>query len=327
MNNLPLEILIGLCLNFNVLEYIRAKQTCSYLYEALTSPYFKAKWIHQELVDELKRAKTINQKMCIAAKHGNEELVHIFISKGADDWDRGMQYAALGGHIVLVQLFISKGTESNPYYHFDWNRGLVGAVKCGHKDLVELFIPKAYINSINGACEIATETGRIEILKLLLSHCDNESPFICMLYSAIRNNNVEIAKLLLPYCVNVLDNDEMNEYLLKEGFCIAAGYGHKDLVELFISKISSVCDLNLNMALFYTAINCHEDTMILLMNHGADLNRRLIRVLTYDVNWDEPIDAVRLLIKHGADNFDEALIVAEEQEFSGIVEILRKHIV
>ena len=42
MVDIPLEILMMICLNYNVLEYIRAKQTCSYLYKMLTGPYFKA---------------------------------------------------------------------------------------------------------------------------------------------------------------------------------------------------------------------------------------------------------------------------------------------
>ena len=74
--------------------------------------------------------------------NGHKDLVEFFISKGADDWNEGMQYAAIGGHKDLVEFFISKGLESNPDYLFDWVWGMRYASEGGHKDLVEFFKQK-----------------------------------------------------------------------------------------------------------------------------------------------------------------------------------------
>ena len=65
-----------------------------------------------------------------AARGGHKDLVEIFISEGADNWNYGLHRAAQGGHKDLVEFFIEKGAD-------DWNYGLHGAAKGGHKDLGE----------------------------------------------------------------------------------------------------------------------------------------------------------------------------------------------
>jgi len=43
-----------------------------------------------------------------AAQGGHKDLIEWFISKGADDWNWGMERAAQGGHKELVELFKQK---------------------------------------------------------------------------------------------------------------------------------------------------------------------------------------------------------------------------
>ena len=50
-----------------------------------------------------------------AARGGHKDLVNLFISKGANDWDMGMHGAAQGGHKDLVEYFISKGANNWDY--------------------------------------------------------------------------------------------------------------------------------------------------------------------------------------------------------------------
>ena len=48
--------------------------------------------------------------MRLAAKGGHRELVDLFITKGANEWDWAMDSAAQGGHRgVIVNLFLWKG--------------------------------------------------------------------------------------------------------------------------------------------------------------------------------------------------------------------------
>ena len=49
--------------------------------------------------------------------------------------NKAIYFAARGGHYKLVELFISKGAN-------DWNYGMQGAAEGGHKDLVKWFRQK-----------------------------------------------------------------------------------------------------------------------------------------------------------------------------------------
>ena len=70
-----------------------------------------------------------------ASKQGHLDLVLLFISKGANDWNWALKCASEGGHKDLVQFFIDKGAN-------DWNLALCGASQGGHRDLVEFFNQK-----------------------------------------------------------------------------------------------------------------------------------------------------------------------------------------
>ena len=67
-----------------------------------------------------------------AALGGHKDLVEFFITKGANNWDRGMTQAALGGHKDLVEFFICKGANN-------WEGGMEDAALGGHEDLAEFF--------------------------------------------------------------------------------------------------------------------------------------------------------------------------------------------
>ena len=50
--------------------------------------------------------------MSSSVQGGHKDLVEYFISKGANDWNWGMDRAAQGGHKDLVEFFISKGANN-----------------------------------------------------------------------------------------------------------------------------------------------------------------------------------------------------------------------
>ena len=50
--------------------------------------------------------------MHMAAKNGDINIVNLMIENGAEDFDRGLLYAADGGHNDIVMLMINKGYNS-----------------------------------------------------------------------------------------------------------------------------------------------------------------------------------------------------------------------
>jgi hypothetical protein len=82
-----------------------------------------------------KRADNWNEALYAASQGGHFDLVLLFISKGANDWNWALKCASEGGHKDLVQFFIDKGAN-------DWNLALCGASQGGHRDLVEFFNQK-----------------------------------------------------------------------------------------------------------------------------------------------------------------------------------------
>ena len=107
------------------------------------------------------------------------------ISKGANDWNRGLYGACTSGHKEMIELMISKGSDN-------WNLGLYGAYRYGHKELIEYMISKGAKDLNSG------------------------------LYSKDLDRNKEIRLMLIIYGADIncykldlSDNDFL--YLLKKG--------------------------------------------------------------------------------------------------------------
>ena len=135
MSSLPDELWLSIIKYSGVIDYVNVSLTCKRFHNIANSSYFKSIWLHQELLDELNRFTNINKKMSISAKYGDKDLVDFFITKGADDWNWGIDGAAKCGHKELVEFFIAKGANH-------WEGGMRSAALDGHKDLVEFFIAK-----------------------------------------------------------------------------------------------------------------------------------------------------------------------------------------
>ena len=70
-----------------------------------------------------------------ASKQGLPDLVLLFISKRANNWNEALYGASQGGHKDLIKMFIDKGAN-------DWKWALCYAKLGGHRDLVEFFNQK-----------------------------------------------------------------------------------------------------------------------------------------------------------------------------------------
>ena len=72
-------------------------------------------WLFDSPVLAKWRTYTPDRGLYKAAMAGDHELVDLFISKGARDWDGALRGASNGGHRELVDLFISKGATDWDY--------------------------------------------------------------------------------------------------------------------------------------------------------------------------------------------------------------------
>jgi len=59
------------------------------------------------------------------------DLVEYFVSRGANDWNWSMWYAAVSGHMDLVFYFVSRGAR-------DWKCGMSATIG-KHEKLIEFF--------------------------------------------------------------------------------------------------------------------------------------------------------------------------------------------
>ncbi len=115
----------------------------------------------------------------------------------------------------------------------------------------------------------------IDMLKLLLDHCsinlsdsNNKLLYTIMLH-VLENTNSKMVRMLLE---NGFDPNTNN------GECLitVSDYGYVDLVKLFIEFGADVTHQD-NQALYMAILNLNMDTVIVLLQNGADMtaiNRR-----------------------------------------------------
>jgi len=101
------------------------------------------------IVYYMNKLKDNNERMYLAAKKGEKDLVDFFISKGANNFSIGMEKAAFGGHLELVKYFIFKSSEEGEWNEYNRNRGLVSAFQGGHKNIFDFFRTKGSDVNIN----------------------------------------------------------------------------------------------------------------------------------------------------------------------------------
>jgi hypothetical protein len=121
-----------------------------------------------------------------ACRGGHREIVNLVLSKGENDYNKGLYGACRGGHHELVQLMLSKGANCG------W--GLCGACKGGHLDLVQLMLSKGtthYDWGLWGACQ----GGQREMVDLMISK--GATDYNSGLTDACRSGHQEIVELMI----------------------------------------------------------------------------------------------------------------------------------
>jgi hypothetical protein len=99
--------------------------------------------------------------MMRSAKAGNQELVNLFIERGARYWTGGLIFAAKGGQREIVDFFIKLGAGN-------WDHGMANAAKGGHLELVKYFIDKG-ANMYDLGLRFAAEGGHGELVEFFIN--------------------------------------------------------------------------------------------------------------------------------------------------------------
>ncbi|XP_071108956.1 ankyrin repeat domain-containing protein 50-like [Haliotis cracherodii] len=158
-----------------------------------------------------------------AADKGHKEVVELLVSKGADVslLDKGhgtlLHLACRGGNVEVVKLVLSLDMVSINSRGWQEMTPVMTAADKGHKEVVELLVSK-------GADVSLLDKGHDTLLHL-----------------ACRGGNVEVVKFVLSLdmvSINSRGWQEMTPVML------AADKGHKEVVELLVSKGADVSLLN-----------------------------------------------------------------------------------
>ena len=119
---------------------------------------------NREMIDFLlNKGYSVEAGLEVAAETGNWELIHFFMRKDPENYNFGLQGAALGGHLDLIEFFIANGAD----YKEAMDVGLLSAAQGGHISLIDYFLEKG-ADGITNAVKGAARGGHKEVLHYLL---------------------------------------------------------------------------------------------------------------------------------------------------------------
>ncbi|WP_158301725.1 ankyrin repeat domain-containing protein [Paenibacillus mesophilus] len=212
---------------------------------------------------------------------------------------RPLSYAARQGHTAAVKLLLAHGADPNMDER-GAARGsaLWGAVMDGHMECVKLLLeqgadPNGSVEAGASPLGLAIKKGYHEMVSLLYSYGASMT-----LDLACWTGRIDLAAEIIkgsPSSVN-----EGGDY---GPLCMAAGYGHMDIVKMLIR---SGADLNApwyaNNYIGY-AVDTGMDMVSYLLDSGADPNNANWLGVTYlhKAAWLGNVPFARLLLKYGAD--------------------------
>lgn len=219
---------------------------------------YAARYNHRRIFDHI--VNTLSQEIFFslawgllgAAQGGHEELVNYFlpleIGMGFDHFSIGLRGAARGGHRKLVDLFISKGATN-------WRTAILAAARGGHVELIDLFLlsMSAGYESYNDICPLvpAACTGDSNLVDRALTMRGLTSwHYNTALKKAAKHGHKDIIDLLISKGANHWN----------QGLNGASQGGHRDLVDFFLSKGAN----NINLAILKATDYGHRDLKIYL---------------------------------------------------------------
>ncbi|XP_024875378.1 serine/threonine-protein phosphatase 6 regulatory ankyrin repeat subunit B-like [Temnothorax curvispinosus] len=219
-----------------------------------------------------------NTPLHLAACNGHKDIVDLLITKGAkvnaitNDGNTPLHIAAAKGHKDIVDFLIKNQANVNATAK-DYDTPLHIAVKAGHKEIVEILVTKGAdvnVKSDNITPLVsAIKYNQKEIVKVLISNEVEVNEEGLALLLAVRSGYTDIVEILLKNRAYVNVNDLGNAAFLH----LAAGRGHKDIVNALITKGVDVDATYSNLTpLCFAAQEGYEEVVEILIARGANFN-------------------------------------------------------
>jgi ankyrin repeat protein len=262
----------------------------------------------------------------LAAHNGYKEVVVLLITKGADvnakvrDGSTALHKAAMFGHREIVELLIAEGADVDAKDDGNWTP-LNMAAHNGYKEVVELLInngadvnTKGYLGNtpLSGAIRFKEK----ETAALLRKHGAKTREELHVLLDVAKKGDIEAVKQHLAAGADVNEKNEWGGTPLH----IAAGRGHKEVVELLIANGAEVdaiierhheknewCGTPLHNA----AGGGHKEIVELLIAKGAEVDAIIVSgrnqgktPLDMAISSNHP-ETANLLRKHGGKTGEE----------------------
>lgn len=248
---------------------------------------------HLEAVkDMLKRGEPINQRHVMipmpgyppstplseAAAAGHLDIVEYLVDKGADvNLVDSLKNAAGNGHFWVVQYLLDHGAASKD--------ALSAATAAGKTEIVELLKSKAL--SIDELVRSEAIQGHLEKVRIYIENGANpKNP--SLIEETSKAKQWEIAKYLIS------QGADPNSFLFD-----AVNANDYDMVS---DLIKSKADVNSGRAFLQAVFKGHEKIVALMLENGADVNRRVWNRAPLNVAIERNnFDLVQVLVKNGAD--------------------------
>lgn len=277
----------------------------------------------KKLLEEGKSLNTYNKNdwtpLFTAVTKENEELIRLFLEKGADvnfgnryNFGAPLHQASAIGRCDFVKLLLENGADVNKVSGPIRNTALFLASLKGHYDIVEVLLAKkadtSLVNNQNETpLDVACQNGHLKIVKALV---DNGADLNWSgrwegtpLIYACQEHHYDIVKLLLDRGANI--NPVGCSRPLHTPLYHAALYGNTNVVKLLLQQGADINwpKTNGDTALHAVCYRGHRDLAEILLDMGAELNRPSIdgKSPLYIACATGHSRIVKLLLERGAD--------------------------
>ena len=248
-----------------------------------------------------------NSALMVASENGHTGIVKLLLECGTNvdhknsrGWTALMKASEKGDtKLEIIDLLLAHGAQVDLQNDDDKSALMVAAQKSQAKLATKLVqeygasicLPYAWRTALMEA----SESGSIDIVKLLLDHGADDLGWALVL--AILNKHNDIVELLLEYGAQV-DDKNWSLFLDKPPLVVAVEKGNVNIVKLLLQHGAKQ---GLDWAIREAIFNKNDEVFHLLSGHGAQVDT---------MDWSYPalveavengdIDIVKLLLEHGA---------------------------